>query len=264
MKAIVVDDEGLARRGLVLRLEEMPQVEVIAECANGSEALRAIAELDPDLVFLDIQMPGMDGFDVICELQPDSMPMIIFVTAFDHYAVEAFRVQAVDYILKPIDVERLRQAVERASGLHRSNESIFSKERLLELRDGVKGMDRATQRVFYPEHGKQRPERLTIKDGTEFHLVNMGDILWIDAAGDYMCVHTGSRTHIMRSTMKQLASRLDPDMFIRIHRSTIVNVNFISGARTHVNGEYLLTMAGGTTLKVSRGYSDKIRSLLTP
>ena len=262
MRAIVVDDESLARRGLVLRLQEMPHVEVIAECANGREALQAIAERDPDLVFLDIQMPQMDGFDVICELQPDAVPMIIFVTAFDHYAVDAFRVHAVDYILKPVDVERLQQAVERAADLHLLNEPTLRKERLLACRDGARGIDRAGEHFHYEMPGKQRPERLAIKDGTEFFLVDMADIRWIDAAGDYMCVHTGNRTHIMRTTMKQLVSRLDPGTFLRIHRSTIVNVNFISGARSHLNGEYLVTVAGGSSLKVSRGYSHKIRALL--
>jgi two-component system LytT family response regulator len=262
LRAIVVDDESLARRGLVLRLQEMPDVEVIAECANGREALQAIAERDPDLVFLDIQMPQMDGFDVICELQPDAVPMIIFVTAFDHYAVEAFRVNAVDYILKPVDVERLQQAVARAADLRLLNEPSLRKARLLACRDDARGIDRAVEHVQYETPGKHWPERLVIKDGAEFSLVDVADIRWIDAAGDYMCIHTADRTHIMRTTMKQLVSRLDPDTFLRIHRSTIVNVNFISGARSHLNGEYLLTVAGGSCLKVSRGYSHKIRSLL--
>lgn len=264
LKAIVVDDESLARRGLILRLQAMQQVEVVAECANGREALQAIAERNPDLVFLDIQMPEMDGFDVICELQPDVAPMIIFVTAFDHYAVEAFRVHAVDYILKPVDVERLQEAVERAADLHWLNDPLVRKERLLACRDGARGIAREGREVQYKTLGKDWPERLAIKDGTEFCLVDVADIRWIDAAGDYMCVHTANRTHIMRTTMKQLVSRLDPDTFLRIHRSTIVNVNFISGARSHLNGEYLLTVADATTLKVSRGYSDKIRSLLNP
>ena len=264
LKAIVVDDESLARRGLVLRLQEIPQVEVIAECANGREALRAIAERDPDLVLLDIQMPEMDGFDVICELQPDAVPMIIFVTAFDRYAVEAFRVHAVDYLLKPVDDERLQEAVERAADLHWLNDPLVRKERLLACRDGARGIEREGEQIQYQALEKHWPERLAIKDGTEFCLVDVADIRWIDAAGDYMCVHTAHRTHIMRTTMKQLVSRLDPDTFLRIHRSTIVNVNFISGARSHLNGEYLLTVAEDATLKVSRGYSDKIRSLLNP
>ena len=264
LKAIVVDDESLARRGLLLRLQDIPQVEVIAECANGREALQAIAEQEPDLVFLDIQMPEMDGFDVICELQPDAVPMIIFITAFDHYAVEAFRVHAVDYLLKPVDVERLQQAVERAAELQWLNDPAIRKERLLACRDGARGIERQGQHVQFQEHANHWPERLAIKDGTEFCLVDVADIRWIDAAGDYMCVHTENRTHIMRTTMKQLVSRLDPDRFLRIHRSTIVNVHFISGARSHLNGEYLLTVADDTTLKVSRGYSEKIRSLLNP
>ena len=262
LRTIIVDDERLARRGLALRLQDIPQVELVAECANGREALQAIASHSPDLVFLDIQMPGMDGFDMICELQSDEMPMIIFVTAFDHYAVEAFRVHAVDYVLKPIDNERLLQATERAIARHTQQDPQLSKQHLVEMMQGMSGAESASQLVEPGEPAGKRVERLTIKDGGEFQFVRVADIRWIDAAGDYMCVHAGNKTHIMRTTMKQLEATLDPELFLRVHRSSIVNINYINGAQVYPNGEYLLTLEGDAQLKVSRSYGHKIRALL--
>ena len=262
LKTIIVDDEKLARRGLALRLQDIPQVEVVAECANGQDALRAIARHAPDLVFLDIQMPGMDGFEMVCELQSDAMPMIVFVTAFDQYAVEAFKIHAVDYMLKPIDAERLGEAVQRALSRHAQQDANGSKEQLMALMQGMSGSS-AVQQVLEDTAPSQRwPERLTIKDGSEFQFVKVVDIQWVDAAGDYMCVHAGGKTHIMRTTMKQLEASLNPDTFVRIHRSSIVNANYISGAQTFPNGEYLLTLEGGAQLKVSRSYGPRIKSLL--
>ncbi len=261
LRAVVVDDEKLARRGLALRLANIAQVEVIAECANGEEALQVIGNESPDLVFLDIQMPGMDGFDLVCELQADAMPLIIFVTAFDQYAIDAFRVHAVDYILKPIDEDRLEEAVARAVQRHAIS-SQENKERLLALVSGRSESSAAKELVESRSTAQAWPERLTIKDGSEFQFIKILDIQWIDAAGDYMCVHVGGKTHIMRTTMKQLEASLDPNIFIRVHRSSIVNANSIATATTHLNGEYVLTLEGGSRLKVSRSYSERIKSLL--
>jgi two-component system LytT family response regulator len=221
LKTIIVDDERLARRGLALRLQDNPQVEVIAECANGRDALKAIAEHAPDLVFLDIQMPGMDGFEMVCELQADIMPMIVFVTAFDQYAVEAFKIHAVDYMLKPIEEERLREAVERAVSRHAQRDSTDIKEQLMELMLGMPGTG-AGEQVAQPaiqdkEPAQRWPERLTIKDGSDFQFVRIADIQWIDAAGDYMCVHAGGKTHIMRTTMKRLEATLNLDLAPNTH-----------------------------------------------
>lgn len=261
LRAIVVDDERLARRGLALRLAEFPQIEVIAECANGEEALEVIGLESPDLVFLDIQMPGMDGFALVCELQSDSMPLIIFVTAFDQYAIDAFKVHAVDYILKPIDADRLEEAVARAVARH-SQEQVMSKENLIALVSGRNKASGAKELMADTASDKTWPDRLTIKDGNEFQFIRINDIQWVDAAGDYMCVHAGGKTHIMRTTMKRLEASLNPDTFIRVHRSSIVNSNSIVSAASHLNGEYVLTLDGGAKLKVSRSYRDKIKSLL--
>ena len=262
LRAIVVDDEKLARRGLTLRLKEFPQIEVIAECANGHEALEVIGAESPDLVFLDIQMPGMDGFDLVCELQSDSMPLIIFVTAFDQYAIDAFKVHAVDYILKPIDAERLEEAVQRAIARH-TGEQVMSKESLIALVSGRNKASAAKELMADDTAAKTWPDRLTIKDGNEFQFIRIADIQWVDAAGDYMCVHAAGKTHIMRTTMKRLEASLNPDTFIRVHRSSIVNTNAIASAASHLNGEYVLTLDGGAKLKVSRSCRDKIKSLLS-
>ncbi len=262
LRTIIVDDEKLARRGLGLRLKNIPEVEVVAECANGREGLQAIAEHNPDLVFLDIQMPGMDGFGMVCELQSEEMPMIVFVTAFDQYAVQAFEVHALDYMLKPIEEDRLQEAVDRA--LHRREEqtSFRTKEALVELMQGMNGGNEAGPLVERAEPPQHYPDRLTIKDGGKYQFVRVEDIEWIDAAGDYMCVHAGGKTHIMRTTMKLLESTLDPAVFLRVHRSSIVNANCITDAEPCPNGEYLLTLEGGMQLKVSRSYGPRIKALL--
>ncbi len=265
LRAIIVDDENLARRGLSLRLQQMPQVDVIAECANGQQALDAIAEHSPDLVFLDIQMPGIDGFEVVRQLQTDNMPMVIFVTAFDQYAIDAFKVHAVDYVLKPIDDDRLHEAIERAVAHFSHEQSERSKQRLMELMMGMTGASASSIEKMAEGDAplQQWPEKLVIKDGSDIHLIKSADIHWVDAAGDYMCIHAGGDTHIMRITMKELEAMLNPAQFLRIHRSTIINTQFISGAQTLGNGEYLLSLEGGAQLKVSRGYREQVRELLS-
>ena len=262
LSTIIVDDERLARRGLSLRLKNFPRIEVVAQCSNGEEALKAIAELAPDLMFLDIQMPEMDGFELICQLQADAMPMVVFITAFDQYAVEAFRVHALDYVLKPIDEERLGEAVGRALERFDQKGANEDKAKLVQLIQGRSGVDPDSQLVPDTSTEQAWPDRLTIKDGGNFRLVKIADIEWIDAAGDYMCVHAGGETHIMRTTMKQLEDTLNPDIFLRVHRSSIVNKNVISGAQPFANGEYQLTLEGGAQLKVSRSCSHRIKSLL--
>ena len=265
LRAIIVDDESLARRGLSLRLQQMPMVDVVAECANGQQALEAIAEHSPDLAFLDIQMPGIGGFDVVRQLQTDNMPMIIFVTAFDEYAIDAFKVHAVDYVLKPIDDDRLHEAIQRAVAHHSHEQSERAKERLVELMMSMTGAS-ASSIAEMAEGGQslqQWPEKLVIKDGNDIHLVKSDEIHWVDAAGDYMCIHAGGETHIMRITMKELESMLNPAQFLRIHRSTIINTRYVDGAQTLGNGEFLLSLEGGAQLKVSRGYRDKVKQLLS-
>jgi two-component system LytT family response regulator len=265
LRVVIVDDESLARRGLKLRLQAFDDLEIVGESSSGKEALVACAELSPDILFLDIQMPGMDGFEVIRHLQSDTMPMVVFVTAYDEYAIDAFKVHAIDYILKPADEDSLQQAVERARAHKEQQESLGDKARLLSM------MGDLTQQA--PEHlqqlldeGKplspQYPEKISIKDGQNITRVKSTDIGWVDAAGDYMCIHEGSLIHVMRITMKELENQLDPAVFQRIHRSTIVNLERVEKVSAHINGEYQLTLDSGDRLKMSRSYKDKVKHFL--
>ena len=262
LKTIIVDDEALARRGLKLRLSGRDDVEVIAEARNGHEALDLIREYEPDLVFLDIQMPGMDGFGVLRELSAKDMPAIVFVTAFNDYAIKAFEANALDYLLKPIEDDRLSEALDRVAENLDQRQALKHKKSLLQLVGDITGeavgsMEELSTRDVESMKKKEIP-KLEIKDGNRTTWVPQNEIEWIDAAGDYMCVHAGGETHIMRMTMKKLEASLDPDFLHRIHRSTIVNIHQVKEMRTHINGEYFLTLNGGHTVKLSRTYKDKL------
>ena len=262
LKTIIVDDEALARRGLKLRLSGRDDVEVIAEARNGNEALDLIREYAPDLVFLDIQMPGMDGFDVLRELSAEDMPAIVFVTAFNDYAIKAFEANALDYLLKPIEDSRLSEALDRVTENLDQRQALKHKESLLQLVGDITGepvgsMEELSTRDVEGMKKKEIP-KLEIKDGGRTTWIPQNEIEWIDAAGDYMCVHAGGETHIMRMTMKMLEASLDPDYLHRIHRSTIVNIHQVKEMRAHINGEYFLTLNGGHTVKLSRTYKDKL------
>ena len=261
LTAIVVDDEELARKGLGLRLQDIPSVEVVAECGNGKDAILAIVEHEPDIVFLDIQMPGMTGFEMISEIQGDLMPMIVFVTAYDAFAVDAFNVHAVDYLLKPVEPERLQEAVNLCLQRKAERTAGAEKQRLLEMVVALSGKSEAAigEILESGEELVEHVDRLAIKDGSSITFVPVRDIDWIDAAGDYMCVHVGGDTHIMRTTMKDLETRLDPGIFQRVHRSTIVNLERVEKVSSHINGEFHLTLSCGSSLKMSRSYKDKVK-----
>ena len=261
LTALVVDDEKLAREGLALRLKELGSVEILEQCENGRTALRAIAELEPDVVFLDIQMPGVTGFELISRIQGDAMPMVVFVTAFDAFAVDAFQVYAVDYLLKPVEQDRLESAVNRCLERKAEQASSVDKQKLLKMVVSLSGRSEGAIRdvLLTGDVLNKQTDRLAIKDGSSTSFVPIREIDWIDAAGDYMCVHVGSETHIMRVTMKELEARLDSSVFQRVHRSTIVNVDRVVKASSHVNGEYYLSLRSGATLKMSRSYKDKIK-----
>ena len=263
LAALIVDDEALARRGLRLRLERIDAVRVVGESGNGRDALRQIAECAPDVVFLDIQMPGLSGIDVVRELQGDAMPMIVFVTAFDRYAVSAFEMHAVDYLLKPVEQPRLEAAVQRAIELSASTDQIARKSQLMELLVALTGHSAATiDAMVDARDGAAHHDTLTIRDGGRVLRVPARDVEWIDAAGDYMCVHVRGRTHVMRTTLKQLETLLDPALFLRVHRSTVINASLVEAVEPHANGEFFVTLCGGTRLKVSRSYRDRIARFL--
>lgn len=263
LQALIVDDEALARRGLNHRLKSIAGVKVTGEATNGREAVRKIREMQPDLVFLDIQMPGMNGFDVIRELQSEDLPAILFVTAYDEFAIDAFEVNAVDYLLKPIDDQRLRQALDKVRNRLGRRRAQAQKNMLLKLVGDITGqpvssLDELKQKGL---EGMKRKEskKLAIRDAGKTTWVRQEDIDWVDAAGDYMCVHALGETHIMRKTMKELDTELDADFLQRIHRSTIVNVRRVKSMQSHINGEFFLTLDSGHTVKLSRTYKDKLK-----
>ena len=263
--ALIVDDEALARRGLRHRLKPLDDIRVIGEARNGREAIRKIKELSPDLVFLDIQMPGMDGFDVIMKLQDKNLPAIVFVTAFDEFAIKAFEVSAVDYLLKPIEDERLTEALGKVRKLLNRRQVKAQKKMLLRLVSEITGESVKSiaelKRKGIHEIKRREAKKLAIRDRGKTTWVKQDDIEWIDAAGDYMCVHALGETHIMRKTMKELEKELDSEFLQRIHRSTIVNIRNIKEMQSHINGEYFLTLNGGHTVKLSRTYKNKLKIL---
>jgi two-component system, LytTR family, response regulator len=265
IRTILVDDERLARRGLELRLAGAPDVEIVAECENGRDAIEQVTALEPDLMFLDIQMPVLSGFDVLARLPHDVLPVVVFVTAFDRYAVDAFEAHALDYLLKPIEDARLEQALARVR-LHISErEALKQRERMLGLLAAVHGSGELDPEVLLARMAtpdSRFPEIIAIRTGRETVRVRSAEIDWIDAAGDYMCVHAGDETHVLRGTMKDLEAALDPAAFQRIHRSAIVNLKRVRKLRPHANGEYFLTLEGGQELKLSRTHRDKIELLL--
>jgi two-component system LytT family response regulator len=265
IKTLIVDDEALARRGLKHRLQHINDVHIIGEARNGREALTLIREHQPDLVFLDIQMPGMSGFDVVRELGSGEFPAVVFVTAFDEFAVRAFEAHAVDYILKPIEEDRLLDALQRVRERQHARQARKDRLSLLKLVSELAGTA-ITSVEDIAGKGiralKKEPSRLAIKDAGKTTWVLQEDIEWIDAAGDYMCVHAGGQTLIMRKTMKELDQELDTTILQRIHRSTIVNVKQVKEMQSHINGEYFLTLKSGNVVKLSRTYKDKLRLFL--
>ena len=252
IRVLIVDDEPLARTGVHQLVEPLDDVTVVGEAADGPEAVRQIDEQAPDLVFLDVQMPEMTGLEVVREVGVDNMPLTIFVTAYDQYALDAFEAHALDYLLKPIEEERFAEAIERArQQLQRADAEA--------LRDQLRGVLRE-----YAEEDEEDAgiERFTIRSRNRIYFVDTEDVQWIESEGDYVALHDGEEAHLVRKTMKQLEQELDPDRFLRVHRSYIVNADYIEELRPLDHGTYQLRMASGTPLKTSRGYSDNVDALL--
>ena len=266
IRTAIVDDELLSRRGIALRLHGAPEFEVVAECSNGREAVGTLQRERPDLVFLDIQMPGLSGFDVLAHLPRDVLPLVVFVTAYDEYALKAFEARAIDYLLKPIDDRRFDATLERVRQSARARAAADQRDRLMEIVAEITGSGEIGLEELL-EHGTaalgvRQPQVLPIRQGRKTVRVPIPAIQWIDAAGDYMCVHAEGDTHILRGTMKELEEILDPRLFQRVHRSTIVNLRFVKSLRAHMNGEYFLSLDGGQELKLSRTYRDKVEHFL--
>jgi len=261
VRTLLVDDEALSRRGLELRLRVASDIDIVGQCSNGREALAAIREQKPDLVFLDIQMPGLSGFDVLAELQPHELPMIVFVTAYDRFAVQAFEARAIDYVLKPVDDERLAATLTHVRELLEQRTAIAERNQLVNLLADLRGSGEIESDL--PSTAEpQAPNWLPIRNGRETVRVPVETIEWVDAAGDYLCIHASGHTHILRATMREMENLLNPRLFQRVHRSTIVNLTRVKSLRAHMNGEYFLRLEGGQELKLSRTYRDKVEYFL--
>jgi two-component system, LytTR family, response regulator len=265
IRALLVDDEPLARRGLELRLASAPDIEIVAECGTGREAIELVQRLEPDVMFLDIQMPGLGGFDVLAAVPQDSLPFVVFVTAFDRHAVAAFEARALDYLLKPVDDVRLARTIDTVRAAVAERDALSRHERMLELLADLRGVGELEPEDVIARvvgNAQRYPDALAIRTGRALLRIPTVEIDWIDAAGDYMCVHAAGATHVLRATMKQLENELDPQRFQRIHRSAIVNLERVRRLRPHTNGEYFLTLVDGRELKLSRTHRDKVATLL--
>ena len=262
IRTLIVDDEPLAQRGLELRLAKHADIEIVGAAGNGREAFHAISSLRPDLMLLDVQMPGLDGFGLLRAVPTSMMPITVFVTAYDQYALAAFAASALDYLLKPVDDARLDQALDRARAQLASRAANDHCEQLLKLLASVSNTpDLRLDDALNGKVGRGADEKLAIRDGHRVVRLDMAAIQWIDAAGDYMCVHTTDETHVLRGTMHELEERLDPRRFQRVHRSAIVNLARVRELRPHQNGEYFLVLDSGHELKLSRSYKDKLKLL---
>ena len=257
IRTIIVDDEKLAIQGLQLRLESFPDVEVIDTCANGREAIRKIKTEKPDLVFLDIEMPGFDGFSVVKGVMEIEPPLFVFVTAFQEHAIRAFEANAVNYLMKPVDEDKLADTLERVRVRLSEKRSSEEAEKLKNVLAEV--APDAVQGLGAEEDGAARYEKLiNVKDRGQIFRVGVDSIEHIEAAGDYMCIYTGDNSLILRETMKDLERRLDPRLFQRVHRSTIVNLDKVRQVKPHTNGECFLVLESGAQVKVSRSYRDVV------
>ena len=255
IRTLIVDDEPLARRNLRVLLEKDPQIEILDECRNGREAVKAINALSPDLIFLDIQMPELDGFDVLARVGAEQIQAIIFVTAFDQYALKAFEVHALDYLLKPFDDERFAFALRRAKSQIEAREINRVSKRLLALLEERQSLADSSAEKNYLT-------RLMIKASGRVVLLKVGEIDFIEADGNYAKLHVGRKAHLLREKMHDLEGRLDPAKFVRIHRSVIVNLDRIKEMHPHFNGDYVVVLEDGRQLRLSRTRRENLEARL--
>ncbi|GJM44348.1 MAG: DNA-binding response regulator [Gemmatimonadota bacterium] len=251
IRVLIVDDEPLARERLRSLLEKEDGIELIGECVDGRSAIETIDAEKPDLVFLDVQMPEFDGFDVLEAVEPNCRPVVVFVTAFDEYAVRAFEVHALDYVLKPFDRERFGAALGRA------------RAEIGRSATGGGDIDQRLEALLSElEDRRKRLERIVVKSGGRVFFLRTEDVDWIEAAGNYVELHVGAESHLLRETMNQLEKRLDPKLFLRIHRRIIVNVERIRQLEGVSHGEYVVVLKDGKRLGSSRGYRESVQRLL--
>ena len=245
IRTLIVDDEPLARKGVRQFLEEDPEVEILGECGDGVEAVEQIKALHPELVFLDIQMPEMDGFAVLDAINPDELPIVVFVTAYDQHALHAFQVHALDYLLKPFEEERFQEALARAKAQLRQKNGSQLTRRIIEMLDGSR-------------EERQAPGRIMVRNAGRITFVRVEEVDWIEAQGDYVCLHCQGKKHLVREKISDMETQLPADRFLRIHRSTIVSIPRIKEMQPLFHGEYAVLLQDGTRLTMSRSFRDRV------
>ncbi len=259
IRTLIVDDEPLARERVRSMTGLEGDLEVIGEARDGAEAVDAILSQSPDLVFLDVQMPKLDGFDVINSVGADRMPSVVFVTAFDQHALRAFEVQALDYLLKPFDQDRFQGALRRVRQNMDAAENGELSKRLLAL---VRDMKTDAPPEPHAVPSDRKSDRMVVKSGGRLFFLRADEIDWVEAAGNYVRVHVGTESHLLRDTMNAIEARLNSDVFFRIHRSRIVNIERVKELQPWFNGEYVVILRNGTKLTLSRGYREKLQERL--
>ena len=253
VRTVIADDERLARQKLLLLLESEPMVKVVAECQDGRQTLSAIRSLRPDMLLLDIQMPDLDGFQVLSEISPDEMPVVIFTSAYDQYAIRAFEANALDYLLKPFDQERLHHAMERARAELRKDRDREITHRILSLLSQVRSITPPAPEL---------DSRLVIKANGRVVFLDLDSIEWVEAAANYVRLNVGKESYLFRETISRISERLDANHFVRIHRSTIVNVRKIKELIPVNSGEYVVVLKSGRELSCSRGYRSALQGIV--
>ncbi|HRK73962.1 MAG TPA: LytTR family DNA-binding domain-containing protein [Rhodothermales bacterium] len=250
-RVVIADDESLARDTIRLLLKERPEIAVVAETDRGASTIAAIKTEKPDIVFLDIQMPDGDGFSVLEALTPKELPVVIFVTAYDQYAVKAFDFHAVDYLLKPYDDDRFFKALDRAIHQLKSIENSNLSEKIASL-----------LAARQEEHKPQYPERFSVRTRNIMEFIPVQDIDWIEAAGDYVVLHVGNRSHLLRETMERMTTLLDPQKFVRLHRSSILAIEKVKAIQPHFNGAYIAVLTNNKKITISRRYWGQVEPIL--
>jgi two-component system LytT family response regulator len=261
IRTLIVDDEPLAREGILTLLAQDEEIEVVGTCADGQTAVQAIRAKRPDLVFLDVQMPRRDGFGVLTELKREEQPQVIFVTAYDQYAIQAFEAHAIDYLLKPFRDARFAAALARAKGEIRKARYLGMGKKLEELLSSLQTTarpDLAAPQVSPVEHA----DRVVLKTGSDIHFIKPADILWVESQADFVKVHTTGAAQLVRETLQSLEQRLDPAKFLRIHRSSLVNLDHVKKVTPALYGDYTVLMSDDTKLRLSRRNREKLKQLI--
>jgi two-component system LytT family response regulator len=262
IKTIIVDDESEAREGLMLLLQDDSDIEIICVCKNGIEAIDAINDFNIDLMFLDIQMPAVDGFEVIRSVDENRLPKIIFITAYDQYALKAFEVHALDYLLKPFTNDRFYESLKQVKRIIGKRNGQNERQELIKIISD-RNVNQGEDPELIRHADSEEMNRLIVKEAGQVYFINLGDIRWIEAYDYYVKIHVRDRFHLLRKSMKKLEEILPNDYFARVHKSSIINLQFIKSIKLLGNGEYEIKLESGDLVKVSRGYKDSIKHLIT-